>query len=97
MITVKGGNCMSIHNSSCWRITQDGQATEWREPPTFLSGNNGHETGHLAEIVDFFASIKEGRRTRSDIAESYRSMVLLEAIQESADTGQVVSVTYETI
>ena len=97
LITVKGGNCMSIHNSSCWKITQDGQAGEWREPPTFLSGDNGNETGHLAEIVDFFASIKEGRRTRSDITESYKSMVLYEAILEAAESGQTVKVTYETI
>ncbi len=97
MITVKGGNCMSIHNSSCWKITQDGEASEWREPKTFLSGNNGHETGHLAEIEEFVASLAEGRRTRSDIAESYKSMVLLEAIRESADSGQVVKLAYETI
>lgn len=96
-ITVKGGNCMSIHNSSSWKITQDGQACEWREPPTFLSGDNGNETGHLAEIVDFFESIKEGRRTRSDIAESYKSMVLYEAILEAAESEQTVKVTYETI
>ncbi|MHC4561879.1 MAG: Gfo/Idh/MocA family protein [Planctomycetota bacterium] len=96
-ITVRGGNCMSIHNSSCWRITQDGQACEWREPPTFLSGNSGNETGHLAEIVDFFESIKEGRRTRSDIAESYKSMVLYEAILESAASGQVVKVVYDEV
>jgi predicted dehydrogenase len=96
-ITVRGGNCMSISNSSCWRITQDGTACEWREPPTFLSGNSGNETGHLAEIVDFFESIKEGCRTRSDIAESYKSMVLYEAILESAASGQVVKVSYEEV
>jgi len=97
MITVEGGHCMSIHNSSCWSVTADDKVCEYREPATFLSGNNGHETGHLAEIVDFFESLKEGRRTRSDIAESYKSMVLLEAIQQSAETGKIVNVTYETI
>ena len=97
MITVQGGNCMSIHNSSCWKITADDTVCEYREPTTFLSGNNGAETGHLAEIVDFFESLKEGRHTRSDIAESYKSMVLLEAIRDSAESGQVVKVAYETI
>ncbi|MGB2824849.1 MAG: Gfo/Idh/MocA family oxidoreductase, partial [Phycisphaerae bacterium] len=56
----------------------------------------GNETGHLAEIADFLAAIREGRSTRSSIHESYRSMVLYEAIAESAETGQVVQVKYET-
>jgi len=97
IITVEGGNCMKIQNSSCWQITSDDTVCEAREPTTFLSGNNGAETGHLAEIEGFIASLAEGRRTRSDIAESYKSMVLLEAIRESASTGQIVSVQYETI
>ena len=95
-ITVKGGNFMTIHNSSCWRVTEGGEATEWREPPTFTSaGDSGNETGHLAEIVDFFEAIRTGRRTRSDIYESYKSMVLYEAITASAQGGLPVDVTYE--
>ena len=97
IITVEDGNCMKINNSSCWQITSDDKVCEYREPTTYLSGNNGAETGHLAEIIDFVESLKEGRRTRSDIAESYKSMVLLEAIRESADSGQIVKVQYETI
>ncbi len=96
-ITVSGGNFMTIHNSSCWRITEGQKCVEWREPPTFTSaGDSGNETGHLAEIVDFLAAIREGRSTRSSIHESYRSMVLYEAIVESAGAGQVVQVKYET-
>lgn len=98
-ISIKGGNFMTIHNSSCWKITEDGQPTEWREPPTFTSaGDSGNETGHLAEIVDFFNAIKEGRKTtRSNIYESYKSMVLYDAIKESAETGQVVKLKYEEL
>ena len=92
-ITVKGGNFMTIHNSSCWRITENQKPVEWREPPTFTSaGDSGNDTGHLAEIVDFLAAIREARTTRSDIFESYKSMVLYDAIRESAETGKVVEV-----
>lgn len=98
-ITVRGGNFMTIHNSSVWRITENGQCREWREPPTFTSsGDSGNDTGHLAELVDFVAALREGRTTaRSDIAESYRTMVLYEAIRESAETGTVVTVRGETV
>ena len=97
-ITVKGGNFMTIHNSSCWRITEGGKPTEWREPPTFISaGDSGNDTGHLAEIVDFLGAIAEGRSTRSNIYESYKSMVLYEAIAESAETGRVIRLRYEKL
>jgi len=96
-ITIRGGNFMSIHNSSCWKIAREGKPTEWREPPTFTSaGDSGHETGHLAELQDFVRAIREGRTTtRSSIFESYKTMVLYEAIAESARTGHPVAVRYE--
>jgi len=97
-ISVKGGNFMTIHNSSCWRIAQNEEPCEWREPPTFTgSGDSGNDTGHLAEIVDFLEAIKEGQTTRSNIYESYKSMVLYEAIKESAETGNLVEVRYEQV
>jgi predicted dehydrogenase len=97
-ITARGGNFMTIHNSSSWRITRDGQPSEWREPPTFTSsGDSGYETGHLAELVDFVAALSEGRTTRSNISESYKSMVLYEAIKDSAESGEVVAVRYSSI
>ena len=97
-ITVKGGNFMTIHNSSCWRITENQKPCEWHEPPTFTSsGDSGNDTGHLAELVDFFAALKENRTTRSNIYESYKSLVLYEAIKESSETGKIVDVVYETL
>jgi myo-inositol 2-dehydrogenase/D-chiro-inositol 1-dehydrogenase len=97
-ITVRGGNFMSIHNSSSWKLVRDGECCEWREPPTFTSaGDSGNETGHLAELVDFFAAVREGRSTRSCIAESYRSMVLYEGIAESAASGKPVALHYEEV
>jgi predicted dehydrogenase len=97
-ITAKGGNFMTIHNSSVWRITENEQPTEWREPPTFISaGDSGHETGHLAEIIDFLAAIREGRTTRSNIYESYKSMALYEAIRDSSESGKPVKVSVQSI
>ena len=97
-ITVRGGNFMTIHNSSCWRITENGKPGEWREPPTFTSaGDSGNETGHLAEIVDFLVAIREGRTTRSAIYEGYKSMVLYEAIAASAQSGTTAEVRYEQV
>lgn len=97
-ISIRGGNFMTIHNSSCWRITENEKPIEWREPPTFISaGDSGHETGHLAELVDYVRALKEGTTTRSNIYESYKSVVLYEAIRQSAETSQVVPVTYASI
>ncbi len=97
-ITVKGGNVMRVHNSSCWQIVQDGQRCEFREPATYLSGNSsGPDTGHLTEIEDFLAAITEGRTTRSNIYESYKSMVLFEAIEASAASGEKVAIQYDSL
>ena len=96
-ITLGAGNFMTVHNSSCWRITRDGKPAEWREPPTFISaGDSGNDTGHLAELADFFEAVAQGRSTRSNIHESYKSMVLYEAIRSSASSREVVDVAYES-
>jgi len=98
-ITVKGGNFMTVHNSSAWRISENQKAVEWREPPTYISqGDSGYETGHLAEIEDFVAALVEKRTTsRSAIYDSYKSMVLHDAIRLSAETGQIVVPMYEQL
>jgi predicted dehydrogenase len=98
-ISARDGCFMTVHNSSSWRITEKNQPSEWREPPTFTSlGDSGRETGHLAEIEDFVAALREGRRTtRSEIYESYKTMVLYEAIKRASETGEVVKVRYESI
>ena len=97
-LTVQGGNFLTMSNSSRWRITEGQRPCEWREPQTFISGgDSGNDTGHLAEIVEFLAAIQEGRSTRSEIYASYKSMVLYEAIRDSADTGRVIEIAYETL
>jgi predicted dehydrogenase len=97
-LTVEGGNAMTIHNSSCYRIVEKQRAVEWREPPTFTSaGDSGNDTGHLAEIAEFLVAIREHRTTRSSIAEAYKSMVLYEAIRASAESASPVDVRYEPV
>lgn len=97
-ITARGGNFMTVHNSSIWRITENGKPCEWREPPTFTSaGDSGHDTGHLAEIIDFLGAIREAGTTRSTIYESYKSMALYEAIRESSESGKVVKMILQTL
>jgi predicted dehydrogenase len=98
-ITIKGGNFMTIHNSSTWRITENNKPCEWREPPTFTSGgDSGRDTGHLAELEDYIAAIKEGRNTsRSAIYEGYKTLALYEAIRDSAASGQIVKLQYKEL
>ncbi|MGC9346656.1 MAG: hypothetical protein ACP5JG_00845, partial [Anaerolineae bacterium] len=78
--------------------TEDGTPLEWREPLTFISaGDSGRDTGHLAEIEDFLSAIEEGRTTRSNIYESYKSMVLYEAIKRSAAIRAPVAIRYQSL
>lgn len=97
-LTAADGNAMTVHNSSAWRISVGDQGTEWRKPATFTSaGDSGNDTGHLAEIGDFVRSLREPRVSRSDIYESYKSMLLYEAIERSAATGTTVRPHYATL
>lgn len=92
-LTARGANWMTVSNSSRWRIVEGGKPTEWREPPTFTSsGDSGYDTGHLAELADFVDALRTGRTTaRSSVYESYKSMVLYEAIRDAAATGRAVT------
>lgn len=98
-LTVAGGHFMSIDNSSHYKIAAENKCTEWYDPPVFTSaGDAGRDSGHLPELIDFFQALREGRKTsRSDVAASYRSMALYEAIAKSAVTGKVEAVVYETV
>lgn len=97
-IAVHGGNFMRVHNGSDYKIVESGECVEWREPPIFMSsGDTGHDTGLLPEIADFFAAVKEGRSTRSNIFESCKSMLLYEAILDSAQKESIVTIDYSGI
>lgn len=94
-ITLRGGNFMTIHNSSSWRITENGKPSEWREPPTFTSaGDSGGDTGHFTEIAAFVKAVmtNDFAGLPSKIEDSYQSMVLYDSILKSALIGQVVDV-----
>jgi len=96
-ITLRGGNFMTIHNSSTWRITENEKAVEWREPQTFISaGDSGYDTGHLTEIETFIKAIQQPMTPPSNIYASYKSMVLYEAIKTAAATGQIIDVAYKS-
>ncbi|HOM26947.1 MAG TPA: Gfo/Idh/MocA family oxidoreductase [bacterium] len=95
-ITLENGNCMTIHNSSIWKISENGKPSEWREPPTFISaGDSGYETGHLPELIDFMNAIKNNTQTVSNIFTSYKTMVLYEGVIESVKTGKVIELKYK--
>ena len=81
------------------RITENEKPAEWREPPTFTSaGDSGNDTGHLAELVAFVQALAgQTDAVRSSIYDSYKSMVLYEAIEQSAATGAVVAASYESL
>ncbi len=97
-IGIEGGNFMRIHNGSEYKICEKGKCVEWREPSTFMSsGDSGNDTGLLAEIVDFFAAVREGRSTRSNIFESCKAMLLYEAILNSANSEAIVEIDYSVI
>ena len=52
----------------------------------------------LAELVDFVTALREARTSSvSEISESYKSMVLFEAIRRSAAEGRVVDVVYDAV
>lgn len=55
------------------------------------------ESGFLPELRAFVEAVRTGDQSgvRSDIAESYRSMVLYEGIRDSAAGGEPVSLVYE--
>ena len=97
-IHVHGGNFMRVHNGTEYKIFENNQCTEWREPYTFMSGGDtGADMGLFTEVVEFFASVREGRTTRSNIFEGCKSMLLYEAILESARTESIITIDYSEI
>ncbi len=98
-LTVRGGHAMTVDNSSRYHIMADGKPTVWREPPVFTSlGDSGEETGHATELRAFVDHLRgETSPPPSTIDQSYRSMVLYEAIAKAATTRSIVKPRYQEI
>ena len=94
-ITGSDGSFMSIRNSCTYRIFEKGRIADYYEPNFSTSaGEGGAETGHLTEIRAFIEAIAGGPRPPSHIEESYKSMVLYEAIDRAAESGAPVAIDY---
>jgi len=67
------------------------------EPKFGISAEGLVESGFLPEIQAFIKAVQTGDRkvVQSDIAASYRSMLLHDTIVESAHTGRWVELKYE--
>jgi UDP-N-acetylglucosamine 3-dehydrogenase len=95
-ITGSNGSFITIHNSSSYKLYQKGQPIEFYEPCLSTSaGDSGIETGHLVELQAFFRALAGEERPVSTIEESYKSMILYEAILNSARTGQAIKLGHE--
>ncbi len=87
-ITLAGGHAMSIHNSTSWRILEEGRPVEWFEPPTCLAGgDSGYNTGMLAELEVFADGVRRGETPMENLETSHHTMRLYEAIKLSVEKG----------
>jgi predicted dehydrogenase len=87
-ITVAGGNAISIHNSTSWRILQAGQPADWFEPPTCLAGgDSGYNTGMLEELEVFADTVRRGEAPMENLETSTQTMRLYDAIKHSVESG----------
>ena len=87
-ITISGGNAMSIHNSTSWRIQKDGCPVEWFEPPTCLAGgDSGYNTGMLKELEVFADCVRRGDAPLENLETSLHTLRLYDAITLSVKKG----------
>ena len=87
-ITIAGGHAMSIHNSTSWRIQQEGRPVEWYEPPTCLAaGDSGYNTGMLRELEVFAGLVRRGEAPTDNLKTSQHTMRLYEAVTTSLGQG----------
>lgn len=94
-ITVAGGNAMTIHNSSSWRMLQDGRPAQWYEPPTCLAGgDSGYNTGMLRELEVFAEQVRSGATSTDNLETSLSALRLYDAVKASVESdGAWVGVT----
>jgi UDP-N-acetylglucosamine 3-dehydrogenase len=90
-LTGAAGHFISLEDSSVMTYYSDGQIAANHKATFFTAGADSLvETGFAGEMGEFIAAIAEDRQPRSNIESSYRSMVLYEAIRDSAVTEEPV-------
>jgi predicted dehydrogenase len=82
------GRMMSLSNSVELTYWQDREIKAWHSPSFSTAGGDSLiETGFQGELAAFVTACRGGPEHASTIESSYRTMVLYEAIQESAEAG----------
>jgi len=89
------GRMVTVSNSVELTYWQDTAIKAWHAPSFSTAGGDSLvETGFQGELAAFVAACRGGPEPPSAIASSYRTMVLYEAIKESAEAGgRVVAVS----
>jgi predicted dehydrogenase len=88
------GRMMSLTNSVELKYWQDKEIKAWHSPSFSTAGGDSLlETGFQPELAGFVKAVREGTVPPSSIESSYKTMLLYEAIKESAEKGgRVVTV-----
>lgn len=90
-LTGAPGHFISLEDSSVMTYYRDDQIAAHHKATFFTAGADSLvETGFAGEMGEFIAAIAEDRQPESSIESSYRSMVLYEAIRDSAESGEPV-------
>jgi predicted dehydrogenase len=82
------GRMLTLANSVELTSWQDREIKAWHAPSFSTAGGDSLvETGFQGELVAFVDAARGGAEPPSSIASSYRTMLLYEAIKESAEAG----------
>jgi predicted dehydrogenase len=82
------GRMLSLANSVELTYWQDREIRAWHSPSFSTAGGDSLvETGFQGELAAFVAACRGGPEPPSSIASSYRTMLLYEAIKQSAEAG----------
>jgi predicted dehydrogenase len=97
-LTGRQSRMISLANSVEMTYWQDREIKAWHSPSFSTAGGDSLlETGFQPELAAFVAAVRGGGEPPSSIASSYRSMLLYEAIKESAEAGgRVVAVPQDS-
>ncbi len=84
---------MTLWDSSAWRAYTHGEISEVKDANFATAGGNGGNTsGHQSEIDTFIQAIQGKAEIVSDAEACFHSMLLYEAIRDSAASDKVVKI-----